>query len=350
MPFFRHLMRTTFAAALAAPLIAITSLMSATGAHAQDRQYILATATTGGTYYPVGVAIATLSKIKLEPTNGFSLSAISSAGSGENIKLLRDNEAQFAILQGLYGAWAATGTGQLANDGPQENIRSISMLWRNVEHFVLRRSDAATGTIMDLKDLGEPFSMGKRNSGSEGSAKHILSALGVEPGTDFDVISLGYGPSADAMQDGKAAGMNTPAGVPVSAVTRAFAAANGDLVVLSFSADDTASINSALGEDTQLWSAFEIPADTYPGQTDPAQTIAQPNFLAVNADVSDEDVYALTRALYENLAFLGGIHAATKDMSLESAIAGLPVTLHPGALRYYEEAGLTVPDRLKPQD
>lgn len=343
MPTFARFIRVTSAAA-----ILLSHLVLGHAAHAENRQYILATATTGGTYYPVGVAIATLSKIKLEPTNGFSLSAISSAGSGENVKLLRDNEAQFAILQGLYGAWAATGTGQLANDGPQENIRSISMLWRNVEHFVLRQSDAQTGTIADLKDLGEPFSMGKRNSGSEGSAKHILAALGIEPGTDFDVINLGYGPSADAMQDGKAAGMNTPAGVPVSAVTRAFAAANGDLVVLSFSPEDTAAINAALGDNTQLWTAFEIPADTYPGQTKAAQTIAQPNFLAVNADVSDDDVYALTKALYENLTFLGGIHAATRDMSLESAITGLPVALHPGALRYYEEAGVPVPDRLKP--
>jgi len=326
----------------------VVSLSGIAPAYAENRQYILATATTGGTYYPVGVAIATLSKIRLEPAEGFSLSAISSAGSGENVKLLRDNEAQFAILQGLYGAWAATGTGQIASEGPQDNIRSVSMLWRNVEHFVLRADDAQSGTIMDLKGLGEPFSMGKRNSGAEGSAIHILEALGIEPGTDFDVINLGYGPSADAMQDNKAAGMNTPAGVPVSAVTRAFAAANGDLVVLGFDEEQTALINGKLGEDLSLWSTYEIPAETYPGQIQPVTTIAQPNFLAVNADVSDDDVYALTKAIYENLGFLGGIHAATGDMSLEAAIVGLPVPLHPGALRYYEEAGLDIPDQLKP--
>ena len=76
---------------------------------ANDRSYILATASTGGTYYPVGVALATLSKVKLAPKQHFSLAAISSAGSGENIKLLNDNQAQFAILQGLYGAWAWQG-------------------------------------------------------------------------------------------------------------------------------------------------------------------------------------------------------------------------------------------------
>ena len=190
----------------AAAVAAGTLLTAALSAHAQDRQYIMATATTGGTYYPVGVAIATLSKLKLEPQYGFSLSAISSAGSGENVKLMRKDEAQFAILQGLYGAWAATGTGQLENTGPQENLRAVTMLWRNVEHFVLDTDYTKTRTIHDLKGLGKPFSMGKRNSGSEGSALHILSALGIEPGTDFDVINLGYGPSADAIQDGKAVG------------------------------------------------------------------------------------------------------------------------------------------------
>lgn len=337
-----------FLAKTVSSICVAAAMMTALPAQAQNQQYILATATTGGTYYPVGVAIATLSKIKLEPTQKFSLSAISSAGSGENVKLLRENEAQFAILQGLYGAWAANGSGQLTSDGPQNNIRSISMLWRNVEHFVLLTEDAKTGTIKDLKGLDKPFSMGKRNSGSEGSAKHILAALDIEPGVDFDVINLGYGPSADAIQDGKAVGMNTPAGPPVSAVTRAFAAANGELVILTFNEDDIAAVNAALGDGAQLWNRFVIPAETYPGQTEDFATIAQPNFLAVNADVSADHVYELTKALYENLPFLAGIHAATKVMALDSAIDGLPVPLHPGALRYYEEAGLSVPQRLKP--
>lgn len=329
-------------------LAALALSFGAPAASADTRQYILATATTGGTYYPVGVAIATLSKVKLEPAHGFSLSAISSAGSGENVKLMADGEAQFAILQGLYGAWARGGTGQLAASGPQDNLRAVSMLWQNVEHFVLDADKAATGTVADLKGLDAPFSIGKRNSGSEGSARHILDALGIVPDEDFETVYLGYGPSADALQDGKIAGMNTPAGPPVSAVTRAFAADEGGLVLLSFGEDDRTAVNAALGEGGDLWQPFEIAAGTYPGQAAPVATLAQPNFLAVNADVSEEDVYRLTRALYENLPFLAGIHAATRAMSLEGAIAGLPLPLHPGAVRYYEEAGLEVPDRLKP--
>ena len=69
----------------------------------------------------------------------------------------------------------------------------------------------------------------------------------------------------------------------------------------------------------------------------PITTIAQPNFLAVRDDVSDEDVYQLTKAIYENLTFLQSIHKVTKAMALEKAIAGLPVPLHPGAAKFYRE-------------
>lgn len=122
-------------------LAAITSFGLIGGAYAaEERSYILATASTGGTYYPVGVALATLTKVKLTPSYHFSLSAISSAGSGENVKLMNDNEAQFAILQGLYGAWAWAGEGPYAER--QNQLRSVSMLWQNVEHFIVR-SDLA---------------------------------------------------------------------------------------------------------------------------------------------------------------------------------------------------------------
>ena len=96
-----------------------------------------------------------------------------------------------------------------------------------------------------------------------------------------------------------------------------------------------------------LWVPYTLAAGTYPGQDKDIETIAQPNFLAVNADVDEEHVYQLTKAIYENLPFLQAIHAATKAMDVNAALAGLPVPLHPGAARYYEEVGLTIPDALR---
>ncbi|MDI3324491.1 TAXI family TRAP transporter solute-binding subunit [Pontibacterium granulatum] len=309
---------------------------------AEKRSYILATASTGGTYYPVGVALATLTKVKLEPQHKLSLSAINSAGSGENVKLLRENEAQFAIMQGLYGAWAWNGEGKVKESGPQKQLRSVSMLWQNVEQFVVKSDYAKSGTVEDLKAFnGTKFSIGKKNSGTEGSGRQILGGLGIDP-DKFDLAYMGYGPSADALQNGTIDGMNIPAGVPTSAITRAYAALGSDMTVLNFTDEQIEAANGKY----KLWTRFVIPANTYPGQTKDINTMAQPNFLAVRDDISEDDVYMITKTIYENLPFLNGIHKATKAMALEKAIAGLPVPLHPGAARYYKEMGLDIPAHL----
>ncbi|SUP38942.1 immunogenic protein [Vibrio owensii] len=322
--------------------VAVTSFGIAANAAAEDRSYILATASTGGTYYPVGVALATLSKVKLAPKHHFSLSAISSAGSGENVKLLNENEAQFAILQGLYGAWAWSGEGPYEKSGRQEQLRSVSMLWQNVEHFIVRSDLAKTGTVTDLNNLdGKKFSIGKKNSGTENSGRQIMKGLKVDP-DKFNLAYMGYGGSASALQNGTIDGMNTPAGVPVGAVTQAFAALGKDISILSFTDEQIKEANG----NYNLWTKYEIPANTYPGLDKPITTIAQPNFLAVREDISEEDVYQLTKAIYENLPFLQGIHKATKAMAIEKAIVGLPVPLHPGAARYYKEMGIEIPSDL----
>jgi TRAP transporter TAXI family solute receptor len=321
---------------------ACTLLLTGTLARAGG-DYLLATASTGGTYYPVGVALSTLVKVKLQPTDGINLSAINSAGSAENIKLMRDDECQFAILQGLYGAYAWNGSGPLAEEGPQKELRAVTMLWQNVEHFLARKDYVKTGTVADIDGMqGRGASFGKRNSGSIGSSRALLAAQGIELDSFFDVFYGGYGAATDALQDGKVDLTNTPAGVPVGAVTKAFAAIGDDIALLQFTPEQAEQADAGLG----LWTPYLIPAGTYPGQAADVNTIAQPNFLAVRADVSDEDVYLITKTIYENLGFLQAIHKATNAMALDKAIAGLPMPLHPGAVRYFKETGLTIPDRL----
>jgi hypothetical protein len=316
-------------------------------AFAQDEaDYVLATASTGGTYYPVGVALATLTKVKLQASNKIGMSAISSAGSGENVRLLRENEAQFAILQGLFGFYAANGLGPVEADGKQENLRSISMLWQNVEHFLVDADRAATGTIDDFVALkGSAVGLGAKNSGTIGSNEVILGNLGLDIETDFDLMYGGYGPAAEAMQNGQIVGASMPAGVPVGAVTQLAASMGDGVRLLSFTEEQMAAANGGM----ELWTPYEIPAGTYPGQDEAVMTIAQPNFLAVRDDVPEEHVYLFTKAVFENLPFLNGIHPATKAMAIDKAIAGLPMPLHPGAARYYEEVGIDIPEKLMPK-
>lgn len=331
----KHLSKAMLAAslAIAAPI--------AQAQETEEASYILATASTGGTYYPVGVALSTLVKVKLEPRQKIGMSAISSAGSGENVRLIREGEAQFGILQGLFGYYAATGTGPV--DAPQENLRSVTMLWQNVEQFVVASDVATTGTIEDMVALkGESMALGRQNSGTIGSNATILSGFGVDIETDYDLVFAGYGPSAEALQNGQVKGIGTPAGVPTGAVSQLLASAGDSVTMLNFTDEQMAQADGGRG----LWTRYVIPAGTYPGQTEDVNTIAQPNFLATSADLPEENVYQITKTIYENLPFLQAIHPATKAMALESAIAGLPVPLHPGAARFYREQGIEIPERL----
>lgn len=333
----------TYFKRIALTATAASILFSGSAQALEEKNYLLATASTGGTYYPVGVAISTLTKVKLQPKKKIGMSAINSAGSGENVKLLRDNEAQFAILQGLFGYYAWNGKGPLAQEGPQKGLRSISMLWQNVEQYTILSSKVESGTISDMANIkGERAALGKKNSGTIGSNATLLGNLGIDINKDYDLVYVGYGPSADALQNGQVSAMGTPAGVPTGAVTRAFAAMGDKVQLLNFTDEQAKKADGGLN----LWTKYVIPANTYPGQKKDVTTIAQPNFLAVRADLDEEAVYLITKTIYENLPFLNAIHKATKVMDINKALAGLPMPLHPGAAKYYKEVGLDIPASL----
>ncbi len=96
----------------------------------------------------------------------------------------------------------------------------------------------------------------------------------------------------------------------------------------------------------ELWTPYLIPAGTYPGAGRRRQYGRAAELSCRARRYSEEDVYLITKTIYENLGFLQAIHKATNAMALDKAIAGLPMPLHPGAARYFKEAGLTIPDRL----
>ncbi|MGD8539783.1 MAG: TAXI family TRAP transporter solute-binding subunit [Candidatus Aminicenantes bacterium] len=306
-------------------------------------QLVLATATTGGTYYPVGVAIATITTNNLDQSDNISLTAITSAGSGENIQLLKNKEADLAIIQSLYGAMAWQGRGRY-EDNPQRYIRSLSVLWENVEHFVILEKYVDSGDMSDLKNITKKnFSIGKRGSGTETSGRVILEALGYNPAKDFKLKYLGYNPSAGALQNGRIVGMNIPAGPPASAITQAYAVLGPrGMRILDFTEHQLEAVNSEYA----VWKRAILEAGTYPGQDKPIQTVSQSNLLVVHEDIGEDHIYKIVKNMYDNLSFLRQVHRATEKMSVETALAGLPVPLHPGALRYYREQGLSIPSHL----
>lgn len=323
-------------------LLSVTLLVSACSDELnRARPYVLTTATTGGTYYPVGVALATIAHAELAQSKGISLTAISSAGSLENVKLLRDNQVQFALLQGPFGAWSWAGEGPVSS--PQTEMRSVAAMWKNVEHFVLLTRLTETGTMSDLNNLnGERYVLGARNSGAEQTGRFILDTLGIDYQSKFTLAYMGYGPTTSAIQDNNIVGMNIPAGAPVSSITQAYALLGDRMTILNWTQEQLDRINAKY----PLWDWYDFPPGTYPNQDELIRTVASPNVLVTRVDIPEDVVYNITKVIWENLATLQEIHGATKDMRIDIAVAGLGAPLHAGALRYYREIGLDVPQRL----
>jgi len=314
--------------------------LSAVSASAAERGYLLGTASPGGTYYPVGVAVSTVVNVSLQDQHQIHLTAVPTAGSEENVQLLRDGEVQFAILQGLVASDARSGGGKFEGGGPDTSLRSLTALWPNVEQFVVRAEFASSGTIDDLLAMkGQRIVLGEVNSGTLASSRMLIANLGAPVERANELVYMGYGPAADALQSGDVAAIALPAGVPTKALTRLKSAMGESAVLLAFTPDQAARADGGRA----LWQPYEIPANAYPSQGNAVMSIAQPNVLAARADVSEDDAYRITRAIYENLTLLRSLHDATNEMSLENALSGLPLPLHPGAMRYFQEQGLEIP-------
>jgi TRAP transporter TAXI family solute receptor len=303
--------------------------------------YMLATGRTSGKSFAVGVGISSLTKVKLMPQYRMGLSAVESKGFVHNVRMLQNDQAQFAILQAMFGHFARTGTGTFADEQPDDSIRAIAMLWRDADHFVIDKDYQKTGTIADLSQMqGMPVSMGVDGPGPIESNRLLLSHLGIDVDSSFSLTHLNYVQSSEALARGEIKAMSTPIRPPAPHVEKLLSKSGGRHTLLSFTDEQIARADGGLG----LWTPYVIPAATYPGQTEDIQTVAKSNLLVVRADVDEEVVYQVTKSVFENLDFLRTIHDAVYETSLDRALVGVPMPLHPGALRYFQEVGLLGPD------
>ncbi|WP_080876053.1 TAXI family TRAP transporter solute-binding subunit [Oceanobacillus timonensis] len=302
--------------------------------------YNIATATTGGTYYPIGVGMGQLWTEHYRDQN-IKFNGQASAGSVENIDLMKNNEADFSILQGLISTQAAEGSG--IYEGEQyEELRAVGMIWPNVEHFVLMEDFVETGNISDIE--GQSFSVGPQASGTEQSTVTMMEGIGLGK-SDIRTEYLGYDDTISAMRDGRLDGGSLPAGVPVSAITDMYASGlQAD--ILEVTDEQMDDINDIVN----TWYRYTIEAGSYPRQEEDIDTIAQPNILVTTSDMDEEMVYNLTKILYENREYMINIHNSAREMQIETALEGLNTPLHAGAYRYFEEQGIEIEDHLVPEE
>lgn len=313
---------------------------SAQTTSSEQRSFLLGTGSTGGTYHPMGVALSTLVKLRLLPSFNVDLTAINTKGSQENIELMQEGEIQFAILSGLSGYEGHQGVGRFSESGSNKDLRAITSLWFSADHVIVHKDSVQSGTIQDFTGLrGQAVSLGRASSGTLAGNRALMAPLGLDIDTDFNLVELGYKESAEALIKGEIAGMSVTGGVPVRAVQQVFEELGDEAAVLEFDDEQLATIDQG----RRLWGRVVIPAGTYPGQDRDIFTLGTPNILAVHADVDDEVVYEITKTIFEELDYLKSLHQATKQISLDTAASNLPLPVHPGALRYFEEEGVELP-------
>lgn len=304
---------------------------SAVAADKKEAFVKIATGNTGGTYYPVGVGISQLLSRK---NNYIVSSAMSTGGSVDNIGLLRNDEAQVAILMATVANWAYFGEDRFQQK-PYKELRTITSLWPNLNHIVVLND---IKTFDDLK--GRRFVVGAPRSGTETDSHAILSAMGLyyhdEDGgkVNLEPIWVNYGEAVEGMKNRTVSGALFNTYPPGSAVAELLA--SGDAHILSLSDEQVKSISDS----NPLYSSYTIPAGTYPHQEADVQVCGYPNLLTTSSESPPDLIYDITKTIFENPEYLESIHKATKFIRLETATKGVKVPFHEGAVRYLKEQGV----------
>ena len=302
---------------------------------------MLGTATAGGTSHPVGVTLSALVKLKLLPNVSIDLDVINTQGSAENIELLRtERRAVRHPHQPGCLLFMDPAPARSPSVAPIASCARSPASGAAPSTSSSERNSFKDGTLRDFANLrGKRVSLGRSTSGTRVKHKVLFANLGIDIEKDFILEDLGYSASAKAFIAGEIDGMGLSAGVPVSALVTTLEELGDDAVLLSVTDEEMATADGGL----DLWSREIVPSGSYPGQTVDVPTIASNNILAVSSDVPEDEVYEITKTIFENLPFLHQMHHGTKGIKLEGALAGLPMPVHAGSLRYYKEVGVAVP-------
>lgn len=301
---------------------------------------LMATGMPGGTSYQIGLGMASLWTTKLRKT-GIRVSAADSEGSRENIEAIRISDADLILVENLFCSMAYQGTG-LYKGRPLKELRSVTTLWPDTVHFLVKQDKIQTGTLKDLEGL--TLATGLPDSGNRFTTDLLVRTL--KSGRQkVRLRSMSNMAAAEALRTGTIQAIDLTGGIPIPLVLTLFREGTQPLGFLEISDEALASVRQ------DGWhGAFRsvIPAGTYPGQDQPVNSMGQFQVLATAAALDPQVVYALTKTLYENLEYLNKVHPACRHIVLEKALEGLTVPLHRGAILYYTERNIKIPEHLFP--
>jgi TRAP transporter TAXI family solute receptor len=278
---------------------------------------------TSGTYYPLGGEIANI----ITDQTGIQTDVQSSNASADNILALREGDAELAFVQTDVISSAVEGVNSFEEHGAVDNVLALGSLYPETIQIVALK-DSNINSVEGL--AGKRVSVGAPGSGTYINAEQILEAHGMTM-DDIKAQNLDFGESTGGIQDGNIDAAFITAGTPTGAVEGL--SATNPVKIIPIEQDKI----DALIEKYPYYAPDTIATGTY-GLEDDVNTVAVMAMLAVSKDLSDDVVYEITKAIYDNVDKI--THAKGKFISLESALDGIGIDLHPGAERFYEESGV----------
>jgi uncharacterized protein len=312
-------------------LVAAAAIGAATAQAQQAKQLDIATGGTGGVYYPLGGGFGNIIGKELP---GFTATARVTGGSVANLQLVGSGKADLCFTQ-VDAAWDAINGTDKFKSGKLE-IRALVVMYPNHMHVVTVEG-TGINKVEDLK--GKRVATGSPGSATEVYALRVIEAAGLDSEKDMRRERLGVAESVNALKDRKVDAFFWVGGLPTASVTDLAATPNTKIKFLDI-AHLTPKMNAKYGP---LYAEAIIPSTTYKGMEADAKNNTVWNIMAVNANMSDQLAYDLTRIMLEKRADLALVHKEALNIKPEwqtSNRAGIP--WHPGALKYFKEKGIKV--------
>ena len=303
--------------------------------------FTIGTGGTAYTYYPVGGMIA--NAISKPPgsrecgkggscgVDGLIASAVSSRGSVDNVNAIISGLRNSGFAQSDVAYWAYTGTGTMEGKEPAKDLRTIAALFEEHIHLVTLKKSK----IKSVKDLkGKKVSLDEPGSGTYVDALLILEANGLSE-KDVQAEALKGNAATDALRNGKVDAIFVVAGYPTGALVELASSVSIKLIPIDGAG------SKKLTDKHGFFSQSSIPEGTYEGVKS-TSTVAVGAQWFTSAKEDDDLIYNITKALWnaESRKLMDVGHSKGKTITPDTALAGVGVPLHPGAERFYKEAGL----------
>ena len=302
------------------------------GACAQAREeLLLGGGSRSGVYYQVALQLCA----EVNRAAGDTIDCLGrpSLGSVFNIDAVVRGLLDFGVAQSDRVWQASHGEADWARTGPVESLRSMFTVHPETVLLVVR-SDSGIRTVSGLR--GHRVNIGNPGSGQRGNAEDVLRIYGIHESRDIRAEGLQQSDASRALMDGKIDAFFFTVGNPSAAIMEPARTSGIDLIAL-----DSPAIRAFVNR-RPYYVMTSVPARTYPGVDRAVPTFAVKATLVTRADTREDLVYTVTKALFENLTRFKNSHAAFAHLQPSEMLEGLSAPLHPGAARYFREAGLSV--------